>query len=116
MFFNLAIHPAIHSKVKSTVCDTANILKEDAGSGFYASVMTFASLAKVKDPRPAIKQLTMPVLVMKGTCDNQKWGFTNEYLELFKKSELKIIPGAGHYISVEQPRLYIKTILEFLNK
>jgi pimeloyl-ACP methyl ester carboxylesterase len=35
---------------------------------------------------------------MKGECDNQKWGFTNEYLELFKNSELKIIPGAGHFI------------------
>ncbi len=101
---------------KSTVCDTSNILKEESGSGFYASVMTYAGLAKVKDPRPAIKQLTMPVLVTKGTCDNQKWGFTNEYLELFKNSELKIIPGAGHYISVEQPQLYIKTILDFLNR
>lgn len=101
---------------KSTVCDTANILKEDAGSGFYSSIMTFTSLTKVKDPRPALKQLTIPVLVMKGECDNQKWGFTNEYLELFKDSELKIIPNAGHFISVEQSQLYIKTILDFLNK
>jgi proline iminopeptidase len=101
---------------KSAVCDTANILKEDAGTGFYSSVMTFNSLQKIKDPRPAIKQLTIPVLVMKGECDNQKWGFTNEYLELFKNSELKIIPNAGHFISIEQPQLYIKTILDFINK
>jgi proline iminopeptidase len=101
---------------KSTVCDTSNILKKDAGSGFYSSVMTFSSLIKIPDRRAKMKQLTIPVLVMKGECDNQKWGFTNEYLELFKNSELKIIPGAGHFISVEQPQLYTKTILGFLNK
>jgi proline iminopeptidase len=101
---------------KSTVCDTSNILKEDAGSGFYSSVMTFNSLTKTSDRRLKMQQQTTPILVMKGECDNQKWGFTNEYLELFKKSELKIIPGAGHFISVEQPQLYTKTILDFLNK
>ncbi len=101
---------------KSTVCDTANILKEDVGSGFYSNVMTFSSLTKVQDSRPKIKQLTIPVLVIKGECDNQKWGFTSEYLELFKNSELKIIRDAGHFISVEQPQLYTNTILHFLNK
>jgi len=101
---------------KSTVCDTAHILPADAGSGYYAGVMSYSSLLKVKDPRGKIRQLTMAVLVMKGECDNQKWGFTHEYLELFRNSELKMIPAAGHFISVEQPRLYIKTIMDFLNK
>ena len=53
---------------------------------------------------------------MKGQCDNQPWGFTNEYLELFKNHQLKIIPNAGHSISVEQPELYLKTIRVFLNQ
>ena len=53
---------------------------------------------------------------MKGECDNQKWGFTNEYKELFQNSELVIIPNAGHFISVEQPELYSKTMQHFLNK
>ncbi|MEO6916162.1 MAG: alpha/beta hydrolase, partial [Chitinophagaceae bacterium] len=66
---------------KSTVCDTSNILKEDAGSGFYASIMTFNSLTKVNDQRPNLKNLKTPVLVIKGQCDNQKWGFTNEYCD-----------------------------------
>jgi proline iminopeptidase len=101
---------------RSTVCDTSNILKEDAGSGFYASVMTFNSLTKVSDPRPKLKTLKTPVLVIKGQCDNQRWGFTNEYLQLFQNSELTIIPNAGHFIYVEQPKLYIKTIGHFLSK
>ena len=101
---------------KSTVCDTSNILKADAGSGFYASIMTFNSLMKVNDPRPKLKTLKTPVLIMKGQCDNQKWGFTNEYLSLFQNSELVVIPNAGHFISIEQPGLYIKTIEQFLDR
>ena len=99
---------------KSTVCDTTKILKAEAGSGFYASVMTFKDLVKVRDPRPDIKNYKIPTLVMKGQCDNQKWGFTKEYLELFPDHRLRIIPGAGHFIQVEQPTLYKKIIREFL--
>jgi proline iminopeptidase len=99
---------------KSTLFDTSKILKMSAGGGFYARVMTFESLLKVQDPRPKLKNLNIPVLVMKGQYDNQKWGFTNEYLELFKNHHLEIIPNAGHYISVEQPELYIKYIRGFL--
>src|SRR5207249_8804159 len=46
---------------KSTVWDTSKILKEEAGSGFYAGVMTFNSLLKVQDPRPKIANLKTPV-------------------------------------------------------
>lgn len=101
---------------KSTVCDTSKIPGQDAGSGYYANVMTYTSLLKIPDPRPKLKQIAIPVLIIKGECDNQKWGFTNEYKEIFQKSELAIIPGAGHFISVEQPELYIKTIQQFLYK
>lgn len=100
---------------KSTVCDTSKILNPDAGSGYYAGIMTYKSLTKVKDPRPKLKNLQIPVLIMKGQCDNQQWGFTKEYSDLFQNSQLSVIPNAGHSISVEQPDLYLKTILHFLN-
>ena len=101
---------------RSTVCDTANIPKATAGSGFYAGIMTLKSLGQVKDPRPALKNLNIPVLVMKGQCDNQPWGFTNEYLSLFSNHQFKWIPGAGHFIAVEQPLYYIEAIKDFLGK
>ena len=101
---------------KSTVCDTSKILKAVAGSGFYAEVMTFKSLGQVQDPRPKLKNSNIPTLVMKGQCDNQKWGFTNEYLELFLNHQFAFIPDAGHFISVEQPESYIKVIKGFLIK
>jgi proline iminopeptidase len=101
---------------KSTVCDTSKGLAKDAGSGFYAGTMTFSSLLQCKDPRQKISSLKIPVLVMKGQCDNQKWGYAEEYLRMFQNSEFALIPNAGHFISVEQPELFIRTMEKFLDK
>lgn len=99
---------------KSTVCDTAHILPMNAGGGYYSSIMTFNSLLKTDDRRGQIKKIQMPVLILKGQCDNQPWGYTNEYLTLLQNSRLAVIPGAGHFISVEQPAIYTETIRNFL--
>jgi proline iminopeptidase len=101
---------------KSTVCDTSHIPAPQPGAGYYVQVMTMKNFNNVPDPRPVIRNLRIPILVMKGQCDNQRWGFTNEYLELFSNHQLSIIPDAGHFIAFEQPELYIKTIREFLQK
>lgn len=100
---------------KSTVCDTTATLKAEGGGGYYSSIMTTKSMAYSKDPRSFLIQSGIPALVMKGQCDNQRWGFTNEYLQLFINHKFVVIPNAGHSISVEQPYLYIETIREFLN-
>lgn len=99
---------------KSTVCDTAKLVKPKAGDGFYAGILSFNSLRQLADSRAAIKNLTIPVLVIKGQCDNQPWGFTNEYLQLFADHQLAIIPNAGHSLYLEQPELYVRTIQQFL--
>lgn len=101
---------------KATVCDTSKALKAEGGGGFYAQVMTVQSFSEIKDPRSKLKDCKVPMLIMKGQCDNQPWGFVSEYLELFPNHELKIIPDAGHSISVEQPEQYLKTIQEYLNQ
>lgn len=99
---------------RSTVCDTANIPEADAGSGFYAGLMTIESLKLLKDPRSALGKLNIPVLVLKGQCDNQPWGFTNEYLTIFSNHYFTFVPNAGHFISAEQPVLYKQAISAFL--
>ena len=101
---------------KAAVCDTSKALKAEGGGGFYAQVMTAHSFNKIQDIRPKLKGLLIPCLLMIGQCDNKPWGFLNEYLELFPNHQLKIIPEAGHSISVEQPKLYLKTIREFLKE
>lgn len=101
---------------KATVCDTSQALKAEGGGGFYVQVMTVQSFSEIKDPRPKLKGSKIPMLMMRGQCDNQPWGLVNEYLELFPNYQFKIIPNAGHSISVEQPGLYLKTIRDFLNQ
>jgi len=101
---------------KSTVCDTTKARKTKGGSGYYAQIMTMQSLSDVRDPRTKLTNSKIPLLLMKGQCDNQKWGFATEYLELFPIHKLVVIPNAGHSISVEQPEIYVKTIRDFLNE
>ncbi len=101
---------------RSTVCDTAVKVKSTTGSGFYAQLMTLQSLSDLTDPRQKIINSKIPVLVLKGQCDNQAWGYTKEYLQLFPNHKLVVIPNAGHSIAVEQAELYQRTMLDFLNK
>jgi proline iminopeptidase len=101
---------------KAIVCDTSKALKAEGGGGFYAQVMTMQSFKEIQDIRPKLKGSKLPILFMKGQCDNQAYGFLKEYLEFFPNHQMKIIPDAGHSISVEQPELYLKTIREFLNQ
>lgn len=99
---------------RSLVCDPAMAPKAIAGGGYYASLMTIARLHDMANPRVAIKKATYPVLIMKGQCDNQPWGYTQEYANLFHNSRMVIIPDAGHGIAIEQPEKYMATIRAFL--
>jgi len=101
---------------KSIVCDTSLIPKAKGGGGYYAHIMTVKSFNEVVNPRPKIKTIKTPLLIMKGQCDNQKWKFAKEYLDLFQNSKLEVIPNAGHSIAIEQQELYTQTIMGFLNE
>jgi proline iminopeptidase len=105
------------SKVnKSVVCDTTKFPQSTGGGGFYVSIRTVQSFYDIPDQRSKLKAVRCPVLVLKGQCDNQKWGFTKEYLDIFPNSHLVMIPHAGHAIAFEQPDLYLQTIRDFLNR
>lgn len=51
---------------------------------------------------------------MKGQCDNQPWGATEEYLKLFPVHKFVYVREAGHFINVEQHDTYIREIRNFL--
>jgi proline iminopeptidase len=95
----------------------SSLAKESAGGGgYYAHVMTYNSLLNVENPREKMKKLKLPILILKGQYDNQKWGLTQEYIELLPEAEMRIIPNAGHFIDIEQPELYYQEIVAFLNQ
>jgi proline iminopeptidase len=101
---------------RSTVADTSHIRSSipGMGAGYYDQVMTAQSFSSTPDPRPKLKNTTISILVMKGQYDNQKWGFTHEYLDLFPRHRLVVFPNAGHCIACEQLEAYRATIKEYL--
>jgi proline iminopeptidase len=101
---------------KSIVCDQTNAPESGLGGGYYCQLMTLKSFAEVNDYRADLKKLHCPVLILRGQCDNQPWGFTAEYLKLIPGCKLKVIPSAGHMIEVEQPTEYLRIIREFLSE
>lgn len=100
---------------RSIVCDTSMAPKVTKGGGYYDQIMTVNSFSRTADPRSKLKDCSVPVLIMKGECDNQKWGYLQEYLYIFKEAKFVLIPGAGHNIFIEQPERYQSEILGFLN-
>lgn len=97
---------------KSTVVDTSRI-KLKPGYGYYVNIKTAQSFDKVTDKRTILAECKFPVLLLRGQYDWIKWGYTEEYLSLFKNHQLVIIPDAGHSIATEQAERYINAILEF---
>lgn len=99
---------------RSGLCDTSKISASGGGLGYYAHIMTVKSFRQVKDVRAQLKSVSVPILWLRGQCDNQPWGFAAEYLSLFPQIEWQIIPDAGHFIEEEQPALYYKAIQDFI--
>ena len=101
---------------KSTVFDTSYARKVENGSGYYCMIKTVQSFKTVADKREKLSQCFVPVLIMKGQCDNIKWGYTNEYLTIFPKHQFVLVPDAGHVIALENPAVYLNAIRDFLAK
>lgn len=99
---------------KGLVYDPTKTLPEEGGGGGYSNIKTPPSYSKLKDPRPKLKNNTIPTLIIKGQYDNVPWGNTNEYIGIFKNSQLKIIEKSGHDVYIEKPNEYLEAMKLFL--
>jgi proline iminopeptidase len=99
---------------KGLVYDPSKILAEEGGGGGYCNIKTPPSYKKLIDPRPKLKDNSVPVLIIKGQYDNIPWGNTNEYIGIFKNSQIKIIEKAGHDVYIEKPDEYLQAMKIFL--
>lgn len=99
---------------KGLVYAPSKTLAEEGGGGGYSNIKTPTSYRKIEDPRPKLKNTNIPVLIIKGQYDHIPWGNTNEYITLFKNSQLKIIEKSGHDVYIEKPEEYLKTMKLFL--
>jgi proline iminopeptidase len=69
---------------------------------------------RVADPRPALRSVSTPVVVMRGRCDQIAWKVTREYRDLLPHAVLITIPDAGHEIPSDRPSLYDTAVRAFL--
>lgn len=101
---------------RSTFADTSKIgpVLPVPGAGYYCMIMTAYNQFRTPDPRPKLRNNTIPFLEMRGQFDNQPWGYAHEYLDLFPDHRLVIVPDAGHSISRDQPGLFLSTVRDFL--
>ncbi|MFI6429261.1 alpha/beta hydrolase [Rhodococcus oryzae] len=83
--------------------------------GFYVNQMTTDDFGSIQDPRPALTNAQVPVLVMAAQCDFLRWPVTREYRDTFSQSTLVDIQGAGHAVSTDQPEIYTGLLETFLN-
>lgn len=82
--------------------------------GFYVNQLTSADFATIRDPRPALRRVDVPALVLRGGCDFIPWPVAREYRDVLQDAVLVPVTGAGHALASEQPLTYTRTLLAFL--
>ncbi|WP_328338633.1 alpha/beta fold hydrolase [Micromonospora sp. NBC_00421] len=86
----------------------------DNHQGFYVNQLTVADFATIADPRPALRRITVPAMIMRGGCDFVPWEVAREYRDTLPNAALVSVPDAGHGIAADQPDLYERLLVAFL--
>lgn len=84
------------------------------GAGFWVNAMTGRDYQHAADPRPALRRVSTPVLVLRGQCDYFAWEATRQYRDLLPGAVLIAIDDAGHTIPTDRPQLYPQAVRSFL--
>ena len=66
---------------------------------------------KLKENKP-----TIPVLIVEGQSENNRYPENPEILNHLPNSKLVIIDNAGHMLNMEQPESFNRIVLDFLEK
>lgn len=66
------------------------------------------------DPRPRLKNILTPVLVIRGECDYIPAAVTTRYDETLPNARLVEIPNSGHALISAQPEIVLAEIRAFL--
>lgn len=97
-------------------CDGAHLDVTTHGYGFWSNRMTGRDLNVSADPKPALSQLSTPVLILRGECEYMRRAVAEQYRDVFANSTLEDVPGAGHMIYWEQPDAFVARVTAFLER
>jgi proline iminopeptidase len=85
-----------------------------AGVGFWVNAVTGRDKNRIPDPRPALRNVSTPVLVLRSECDYRAWEATREYRDLLPNGVMLTVDDAGHVIADDRPEFYRQAVLAFL--
>jgi proline iminopeptidase len=74
----------------------------------------YISMGQRHDYRSALKNVSVPVLVIHGADDLQSEATSRAYAEAFPNAEFVVIENAGHFPFEEQPELFANIVGSFL--
>jgi proline iminopeptidase len=83
-----------------------------SGFGYYANMLTTASLEREPDPRPALTGLPIPALILRGECDRMRPEVHEEFRALLPNATLVTLAGVGH--AVNRSPQYAATVQAFV--
>ncbi|GAA3112248.1 alpha/beta fold hydrolase [Streptosporangium carneum] len=86
----------------------------DNPQGFYVNQLTNADFGRIPDPRPVLRGVRVPSLVMRGECDYVAWPVTYDYRRTLPEARLVYLTGAGHAVERGQPERYLALLRAFL--
>lgn len=82
--------------------------------GGWMSWGMYISMGQSHDYRDALKQVSVPVLVLHGANDLQSEAASRQYADLFPNSKFVVIPNATHFSFEEQPEAFAGIVQDFL--
>jgi proline iminopeptidase len=84
-------------------------------TGFYRlQYPQSAAAPSQRDIRPRLAGLTVPTLVVKGSCDYLSWHSALDYRQNLPQSALVYLPGAGHNVYQDRPATVLSLLRSFL--
>lgn len=98
-------------------CNPAHVPHRAAVNGFglAASIMTQSDPAmRHANPEARLRRDHTPVLIVTGPCNYIAWPVTYQYRRTLPNSTLVVLPGAGHVVYYDRPRLYFRLVRAFL--
>jgi proline iminopeptidase len=90
------------------------VSRSGSGFGFWANAMSALDARRVTDPRPALRQVAVPVLVLRGSCDYLAPEVAREYADVLPNAVFRSIDGSGHDIAHDRPGEYRELVTAFL--
>ncbi|QMU70061.1 alpha/beta fold hydrolase [Streptacidiphilus sp. P02-A3a] len=105
---------ALAGKDSTTCTGAPPVPVHDNPQGFYTNQVTSRDFDRLPDPRPALRAVRVPSLILRGSCDFMRPQVTAEYRSTLPDSQLVLVDGAGHDIAAGQPARYTALLTAFL--